>query len=79
MSSTQVLDGQLQPESCPAPLPAPLPLPSTSSSTESLMHAVAGGVGSALALALTYPLDQLRTFQQVRGASRPVVGGGAVL
>ncbi|TFJ87333.1 hypothetical protein NSK_001665 [Nannochloropsis salina CCMP1776] len=32
---------------------------------ESLIHALAGGLGSALALALTYPLDQVRTFQQV--------------
>lgn len=34
-------------------------------SRDSLVHAVGGAVGSALALALLYPLDQLRTFQQV--------------
>jgi len=32
---------------------------------DSLIHALAGGLGSAIALALTYPLDQVRTFQQV--------------
>ena len=31
---------------------------------DSLVHALAGGLGSAIALALTYPLDQIRTFQQ---------------
>lgn len=32
---------------------------------DSLIHALAGGLGSSIALALTYPLDQIRTFQQV--------------
>jgi ABC-type cobalt transport system substrate-binding protein len=41
------------------------PVQQVSASTESILHAVAGGVGSAIALALTYPLDQLRTYQQV--------------
>jgi hypothetical protein len=58
--------------------PPPLPVPPTPAGTvaastwetmsvsrDSLVHAVAGGVGSALALALFYPLDQLRTYQQV--------------
>ena len=37
----------------------------TSLGQDSLIHAVAGGFGSSLALAVTYPLDQVRTFQQV--------------
>lgn len=32
---------------------------------DSLVHALAGGLGAALALAVTYPLDVVRTFQQV--------------
>ena len=36
-----------------------------------LAHGVAGAASSVLSLALLYPLDQLRTLQQVKNASAP--------
>lgn len=39
--------------------------PAAHAGQDSLVHAVAGGLGSAIALAITYPLDMVRTFQQV--------------
>lgn len=39
--------------------------PAANAGQDSLVHAVAGGLGSAMALAITYPLDMVRTFQQV--------------
>ena len=39
-------------------------------STESLSHAVSGSLSSILALALVYPLDQVRILKQVWHASK---------
>jgi adenine nucleotide transporter 17 len=43
---------------------------------DSLTNAVAGGLASIIAFSLVYPLDQLRTFQQVEGADRDALEAG---
>lgn len=62
--------------SCSAPASSSSPLTASGTSTsnvgqDSLVHALAGGLGSAIALALTYPLDQIRTFQQGKLSTSP--------